>query len=176
MTIPRGAPGQAGIPVEMSCIYEAEKRLKEVAFSSPGTAAELMGYFNDACNTATKYLAWIKYEILQAKKHLELARAEVILDRSMQEFEKYKASGMKYNEDFRNALVIRDSQYQHQLDILNSLQALEAMIESKAKSFERAHYAAKVIWDKKGMTAASPNLSATDGQTDASFFGSTSVK
>ncbi len=167
--VPRGGLNQPPLQLDMSPIHEAESRLHEVRIASPGTAPELTGYFNESCNVANKYLAWIEYEILQAKKNYDLARATVILEKSIEEFERQKARfkelGVKFNEDFREAMVIKDLDCQARKDTVDSLEAVKALLEAKAKSFERAYYACRLIADNKNRTAASPNFSGAIGQT-----------
>jgi hypothetical protein len=159
LLIPRGIPGLSPMSLDMGLIYAAENRLSEVSMVSPGSAPELIGYFNEACNTTTKYLAWVEYEILMAHKHFDLAKAHVILEKAPEAYSAVKDKGIKFNEDFRSALVTLDHECQSRLDVVNALQAVKALLEAKAKSFERAYYACKTIWDKKNSVAAMPNLS-----------------
>lgn len=173
LEIPRGGPNSSPISLEMSPIYEAESRLEEIRMVSPETAPELIGFFNVACNTTTKYLAWVEYEILQAEKHFDLAKATVILDKSPDFFIKLKESGIKPNEDMRNALIARDEECQEYLDKLNQLKAVRALLDSKAKSFVRAHNAAKVIFERKSFVAASPNLGTSFDKLDQLQIGET---
>jgi hypothetical protein len=171
MEIPRGGPVGSPLSLDMEPIYSGESRLEEIRMVSPETAPELMGYFNVACNTATKYLSWIEYEILQAEKHFELAKATVILDKSPEIFNKLKESGVKPNEDVRNALIARDEECQLYLDKLNQLKAVRMILDSKAKSFIRAHNAAKVIFERKSFVAASPNLGTSYNKMDGLAIG-----
>ena len=163
--IPRGTPNLAAISLDMTTIYQAEDRLHDVRIATPNNAPEMMGYFNQVCNTVTKYLAWVEYEILQAKKYLEIAKASVILEKAPEEFKRLKDVGIKYNEDFREAMVIRDVDYQKRLDALNTLVAAKSWLEGKAWSFVRAYNSCRFVADNRSFTAASPNLTGTIGQT-----------
>jgi hypothetical protein len=169
ITVPRGGIGQPPLQLDMKLLLEAEVRLQEVRIVNPSTAPELTGYFNEACNMSNKYLAWIEYEIIQAKKNYDLARAVVILEKSIDEYEKqknrFKELGIKFNEDFREAMVIRDEECQTKKDTIDSLEAVKTLIEAKSKSFERAYYACRLIADNKNRVAASPNFSGVIGQT-----------
>lgn len=175
LLIPRGTPGLPKINLDMTEIYQAEERLKEIRIVNQETSVSLMAYFNDVCNLTTKYLAWVKYEILSAQKYYEMAKATVILDKAPAAFQaKYKESGIKYNEDFRNAMIAQDAECQQLLDTINYLKAVEALLESKAVSFSRAHYTAKAAAEKKDLVAPSPNLSDSIGQlseVSADFLG-----
>lgn len=166
LMVPRGIPGLVPFKLDMAGIYEAEQRLAEVGRSSAEAASQLMGYFNKACSDTNKYLAWIEYEILQAKKYFELAKASVILEKAPIEFAKIKdASGIKYNEDFRNAVITRDQECQERLDILNALEALKVLLQSKSWSFIRAFNACQSLWDNRNTRAAQPVLNGHVGQT-----------
>jgi hypothetical protein len=165
LTIPRGTPGQPAIALNMGEVYTAERRLNEVSLATPDTAPMLMGYFNEVCNTTTKYLSWVEYEILMAQKNHELAKATVILERSVEEFKKLKDTGIKYNEDFRNAVVARDPDCQSTLDTLNALMAVRALLDSKARTFVRAYNATRSLAERRSLNAAMPNLNFREGDT-----------
>lgn len=179
LTITRGVPNVGTMVLDMAPIYEAEQRLDEVRTVNPLTALELMGYFNTACNITTKYLAWVEYEILQAKKYLELARAAVILEKAPEAFKRYKDAGMKYNEDFRESIVATDTEYNTRLDTLNALLAVKALLDGKAWSFVRAYNACKYVTLNRSTSAAAPQLNNTLGETvdtvPANFMGQTKI-
>ena len=140
LNVPRGKPGLPCIPLDMNRVYEAEGRLAEIAYVTPVTSRELSTYFNQACNEAGKYLAWVEYEILQAVKTFDICRAKVILDKAPMEAAKLKESGGKPNEDWRDALVTMDPECQNALDTVNNLKAIKALLETKVKTFERAYF------------------------------------
>lgn len=172
MTVPRGNPGSPPMSMDMQAIHDAENRLYEIRAVTPDKAPELMGYFNVACNLAGKYIAWIKYEALNAKKNLDVARATVILDKSVEAFEAVKDKGVKYNEDFRAAMIARDPDCQSRLDTLNTLIAAEALLESKFWSFMRAFNACRDVAQRRQMVAASPNLSTGLMEEPTNYMGS----
>lgn len=165
LTIPQGNPDAPGLRLDMLPLKTAEQRLPEVRMVTPLTATELSATFNEACTLATKYMAWIEYQVLVAEKNLELAKATVILDIAPEEFKKQKDTGIKYNEDFRNALIARNAECQKMLDICNSLAAAKALISGYADSFKRAHYSCKEIASARSSSAATPNIGGTIGQT-----------
>lgn len=173
MTMPRGTPSLAPMQLDMGPLYDAERRLREVKVVGPGTYKELEGTFNEACNTASKYLAWIEYEMLQAKKYLGLARATVMLDKAPEAYKKIANTGIKFNEDFREALCARDEEYSKCLDTLNGILAVKALLESKYETFKRSYYSCSEVADRKGSIAATPNLTGVIGQTQnpANFMG-----
>lgn len=158
LVVPRGKNG-GKLYLEMAGVYQAEARLRDVALASPGTGPELMGYFNEVANLTTKYLAWVKHEILVAQREYDLAKATAILERAPEEFKKLDGSGIKFNEDFRNAIVTRDPECYAARQTLDSLVAVEALLDAKVKSFVRAYNAARAVMDLRGTVAATPNLS-----------------
>jgi hypothetical protein len=156
ITVRRGTPNVPPLSLNMHSIYLTEQRLQETRAVTPASAPELRAAFNEACNTVTKYIAWIKYEILTAKKNLDLSRAEILLDKVP---EVLKEKGIKDNADIREAIVNRDQDYQEKLDVLNTLEATKSLLESKSKTFERAYWDCRDIANDKGRIAASPNFS-----------------
>ncbi|NBP13516.1 hypothetical protein EBU95_03840 [bacterium] len=170
LILPRGKPDLPPLKLEMAEIYKAEGRLHEVSIVSPVTAPELMGYYNMVCNLTTKYISWIEYEILVAQKHFELAKSTVILDKMPDEVKRFKDSGMKANEDFRNALIARDPECSSTLDNLNQLIAVKALLENKARSFVRAYNASRSIWERRSGTPT-PNFNGTIGAPASNLMG-----
>jgi hypothetical protein len=166
MVVPRGTPDLKPMLLDMTDIYRAEDRLEEVKVVNPLTAPELRAFFNQTSNTATKYIAWIKYEILQANKNYKLAKAEVILDKSIELFKKYKETGMKYNEDFREAIIAKDPACNELQEKINMLEAAKALLEAKVDTFVRAYFSCdSASKSREGIhgIAASPNHNATPG-------------
>lgn len=160
LAVPRGTPGQPNLELELGLLDLAEKRLYEVRLNNPAMAKDLEGLFNEAANTASKYLAWLEYEILQAKKNNDLNRATVIIDKLPAEAAKLKESGMKMNEDYREAFIMRDEACVRSRDVLDSLTAVQALIKASFDTFVRAHYSARNKAAESGQTPV-PNFSGT---------------
>lgn len=165
LMVPRGNPGQLPLALDMTEVYLAERRLREVSVVNPQKAPELMGFFNDVCNTTTKYIAWIEYEILVAQKQFDLAKATVILEKSPEIYRPLKDTGIKYNEDFRDACVARDPECGKASEKVQFLVATRALLDAKARSFVRAYNAAKAVWERRNTVAASPNIGSVLGGT-----------
>lgn len=165
LAIPRGTPALPAMQLDMTLVYQAEGRLPEVRRVTPDTAPELAGFFNEAANITSKYLAWIEYEILQAQKYNGLAKSTVVLEKAPAEFAKLKDTGIKYNEDFREALVARDPECQKTLDVLNGLKASKAFLESKMWTFIRAFNSCDANASRKSHAATTPNFSGAIGDT-----------
>ena len=162
LELPRGDLNKGSLQLDMSIIYAAESRIAEIRTINPATIADLIATFNEATNVTTKYVSWIKFEILRAKRNYDLAKATVILDKLPAEIARLKESGLKDNADFRSALYARDSECRQTKDIMDALEAAKAFLDAKIKSFERSY------WDsKEGVknltSAAAPNLSVNPG-------------
>lgn len=177
LAVPRGIPGLAPLKLDMSTVYEAEQRVSETGSTSVENATQLAGYFNQACNTVGKYLAWVEYEINQAKKQFGLAKATVILEKAPEEWKKLSGiQGMKYNEDFREAVVARDPECQQWQDVVAALEASKKLLEGKFWTFVRAFNSCEARTEHRGIKAAQPVLNGFEGQTldpNNNFMGAT---
>lgn len=159
LEIPRGDAGNGNLSLDMSKIYLAEGRIPETRFSNLATLAELTSVFNEACNVTNKYIAWIKYEILRAKRNYDLAKSTVIIDKLPEEALKLKEFGFKSNTDFRDALITRDKDCATSKDILDTLEATKTFLESKVKTFERAYWDSKENFKRLSSSAMDSNTS-----------------
>lgn len=174
ITVPKGK-GRESFSLDMTNIYHAEARLSETKMVTPMTAPELRGTFNEACNETTKFLAWIKYELLVSKKELDLVRAEIVMDRYPEAVKKLREAGMKDNADYRDSFVVRDVEYQNQLNIQLTLEATASLLKAKAKTFERAYWDCRDIAKDKTRIGAQPNFNTSQDSTQgASNFMGTS--
>lgn len=173
LMVPRGTPGLEPMRLDMTMIYGAEARLRDVAIATPRTAPELMATYNEAANQLTKYISWVKYEKLRAEKELGLAKAEVIIDKLPEQVAKLKESGIKPNEDFRDALVAKDQKCSEIQEKINGIEAIMSLMESKFWTFIRAFDTAKMVGSLKDASI-SDKINATPGMlenADAGFMG-----
>jgi hypothetical protein len=168
VSAPRGVPGLAPLTLDMSKVYAAESRINETKAVNPMTAPELKATFNEACGITTKYIAWLQYEILMAKKYLALAKAEVILDKLPSKVQELKNAGIKDNSDFREALVARDTSYQNCQNTLYALEAVKALLESKVKTFDRAYWDCKSTAEEKDHESSYLSTSLKQGSLSIS--------
>jgi hypothetical protein len=160
IALPKGDPASASpLVLEMDEIYSAERRLSDVRTANPENAVEFMGAMNVAANLASKYMAWIQYELLMAQKHYDKRKAHVILVKMPEEAEKLKERGIKVNEDIREALLTQDDECFKLRDRIDCLTAYYTIIEGKLKSFVRAFNAAKSVSDNRRASATAPIVS-----------------
>lgn len=178
LIVPRGLANQPPLSLDMSVVYVAEARIAETKSVTPMTAGELRGTFNEACNEVTKFLAWIKYEILMAKKELDLIKSEITIDEYPDELVKLREKGLKDNADYRDAFVRRNQKYQNQQQILLTLEATEQLLHSKSKTFERAYWDCRDIAKLRDREASLPNFSVHEGCTtepQSNFMGKSDI-
>lgn len=177
LLVPRGRSGLDPMRLDMATVYESENRLMEVALATPANAPELMAAYNDAANVVTKYLSWIKYELLSAEKEYALAKATVILDQVPEQTLKLKELGIKSSEDVRAAMIARDPKCSEMQEKINSIKCVYELLEAKADSFVRAYTAVKsltYVKDKTPYTSinATPDMTMSeDGFMGKSVIG-----
>lgn len=172
LLVPRGTGGLEPMRLDMTEIYQTERRLRDVATATPGTAPELQATYNVAANEIGKYISWVKYEKLRGEKELKLAKARVIIDDLPGHAAKLKESGIKMNEDIRDAYFVKDARCSEIMEKLNAIEAVLALLEAKFWSFIRAHDSVSTTAAKRGMTGV--QINATPGQletTENGFMG-----
>lgn len=162
LIVPRGRTGLDPLRLDMAVIYQAENRLREVAIANQVTAPELMATYNGAANQIGKYISWAKYEKLSGEKELRLAKAEVIIDQMPAEAKRLKADGIKMNEDFREAMIARNTKCSDLQERLIMIEAVLALLESKFWSFIRAYDAVQHVSSLKGASVVD-RMNATPG-------------
>lgn len=169
LEVPRGDLDSPPLLLDMTKIYQAENRISEIRVANLATAADLQAVFNEACNTGNKYVAWLKYEILRAKRNFDLAKATVMIDKLPLEVAKLKEAGMKDNADFRSAIIDKDPECRSTKDVLDVLEATKTFIEVKVKSFERSYWDTKEHAKKlMGDNTIPPGLSVEAGPSSFS--------
>lgn len=159
--VPRGDAKSPPLQLHMKSLYDAESRISETRVSNPATVAELVSVFNGACHISNKYISWLKYEILRAKRNFDLAKASVMIDKLPGHVARLKESGIKDNADFRAALIDTDPECRTYKDTLDVLEAVKAFLEAKLKTFERSYWDSKENGKQLLNGATSPNLSVS---------------
>lgn len=141
LSIPRGTPNKDPIQFDMNRIDYAESRLPEVKVLNLGVVADLKSVFAEAMSDLGRYLATARFEYLQAKQQMELARAEALLDKYPDYVKStLKDNGMKDNSDIREAFINRDPMFAHWQSVINHLDAMISLLEAKNKTVERAYW------------------------------------
>jgi hypothetical protein len=155
MIVP-GFAGTADLVFTMDKITTAEMRLPDIQTVNPLTYVELEHLINDAYRDLRRYLSQIGYQITQAEKQVELAKADVLFG-SYADFMKDKPAS-KDNGDARAAFFARDPAYQAAKERVAQLKALESHFDGKIKSLEKASSYMKKKMDlviRSGLSSAS---------------------
>lgn len=120
--------------LDMSNVREAERRLVEAKVVNPITYSDLENTFSLSYRDLKRFLSVIGYQIAQAEKFLEEAKATVLLDK----YPEFIASRPKGHDsaDIRKAFLSRDPEYSAALDRLNQMKALESNFDGKIKVIE----------------------------------------
>lgn len=122
------------ITLDMNKTREAEQRFIEAKTVNPVTYVDLEHTFNESYRELKRHSSTIGYQINQAEKAMEEAKATVLLDK-YPEFLEGKSKGTD-NADTRKAFLIRDEDYSKALDRLNQLKAVESFIDGRIKVLE----------------------------------------
>lgn len=133
LVIPAFGKSQA-LKLEMDVIKLAESRIHEAQRVNPVTYVELEHTFNGAYRDLKRHLSAIGFQLTQADKALESAKADIILG-SYAEFTEGKPASFD-NADKRKAFMMRDEAYVSALDRVNQLKALESLFDGKIKVIE----------------------------------------
>ena len=120
--------------LEMGTIREAERRLIEAKTVSPVTYPDLSHAYNDSYRVLKNHLSNLGYQLTQAEKAIEEAKADVILG-TYAEFLKDKPKNAG-SSDLRNAFLMKDAAYNAALDRSNQLKAVISNFEGKIKVLE----------------------------------------
>lgn len=123
--------------LEMSVIREAETRLIEAKTVNPATYLDLANCYNESYRVLKQHISNIGYQLLLAKKALEVAKADVILGEYAEYLkDKPKSAG---SADLRDAFLIRNEDYLAATDRINQLTALQTNFEGKIKVLENVN-------------------------------------
>lgn len=132
ITIPEFGSSPAMI-LDFSKIYEGERRLVESRAVNPATYNDLEFVFNEGYREAKRYMSLVGYELTRARKALRDAKARAILD----EYPVFlKENGLKDNSMVRDAFLERQPDHVAAQDRIDSLVALETLLDGKVKNFE----------------------------------------
>lgn len=113
----------------------AESRLIEAKTVNAATYADLSYCFNESYRELKKALAEVGHRLGKANKRLDEAKSRVLID-ELPEFIKEKK--LKDTSETRMAYMVRDPEISSLMDQVNTMEAMEKLIEGKIKVMERA--------------------------------------
>jgi hypothetical protein len=165
LIVPMGAKT---VLLAMDPIYDAERRVQEVATVNSHKAPELLSVFNTAYFTLNDHLTKLDLALVEARKAANLRRSVVILDLVPQILKQKGLSSARSpggSEDQRKAILDADEPYLVLMDTVAQLEAMHELLDGKRKGFEWAFTSVKKIiggepsWKDNGLNR-NPNLSA----------------
>lgn len=150
--------GGLQLPLDMTEIYRYQAMLEELPHVNSITGPLYMREFAAAADMASSFYSRITLDRDQAANKVKEEQALAYLERS----EDYiKAKGLKSTDETKKQYVQIDPNYKKAKDILDVLNAIMTLLESKMKRFQDAHDDAKKIFDKsadsRGSTPAMPS-------------------
>jgi len=146
------------LSLDMSRIYQAERRLHDLAIVTPGNAPEFMGEMNASAHITMNHVSEITRELIFARQALDRRKAVVILEVLPEKLISLKDRGIKANEDIREAILATDNEYMGLRDRVECLEAASIHLDNKVKSFVRAFNAARSIMERKSSMGVNPTL------------------
>ncbi len=129
-----GSQGSQDILLDITKTRESEQRFIEAKDLNPVTYVDLEHTFNESYRELKRHHATIGWALAQAEKNVEIAKANVLLDK-YPDFIKDKDKKSD-NQDMRKAFMMRDPEYLAALDRVDMLKALESSIDGRIKVLE----------------------------------------
>lgn len=135
-------------------IREGESRLREAQLVNPATYAELEFTYGEGYREAKKNLSLVGYEIMQAEKMIRKLKSEYLID----EYPDFLSnSKLKDSNATKDAFLTKKDDYVQAVDRLDSLKALESLLEGKVKVFENVSRYMKKQMDILIRSGIDPN-------------------
>jgi hypothetical protein len=130
--------GQAyGLPVHLlnDALTVAESRLLEAKLVTPSTYSDLEYCFNEAYREQKQNFAKVTFEISKTEKAIDDEKGRLLID----EYPVFLEQNPKLKDtaDIKKAFLCRDKTISDLSDKLNTLKALEVVIDGKIKVMER---------------------------------------
>jgi hypothetical protein len=163
IVINRPNVGTGTITVNMALAYQAESRIREIAFANKNTAPELAAAFNQAYSDLARAYGTLHYELAMAEIALKKRKAILTLDIIPELMEKKGMDKKKSNEDTREAFCYTDPDFIHAKESISAIEAIKELVYIKMNSLRMALEVTKNILRGDGQTfGTNPALSARD--------------
>lgn len=137
-----------GASLDLTKVYEAERRIPEIQIVNKETSAGIMAQFMEGYGQASHSHALLTKMLTEAENAAKRRRAIVILDivpDVLKERGLVTARNPTGSEDLRNAVLETDEDYQKIVDRIAMLQALRALVAGKMKTLEMSYNAVKKV-------------------------------
>ena len=135
--------GQTNTPLSLSsaATEEAEKRIHESKMVSPSTYSELEYIFGQAYGELRQNLTKITYEKLSKEKLLDEIKGESLIDKYPLFLESHPK--LKDTADIKKAFLSKIPEISDLLNTINTLTAMEMIVDGKIKLIEKTISAMK---------------------------------
>lgn len=137
------------LEIELDYAYQAESRIREVAFVNKVTAPELCAAFNTAYARLAQSFGLLMYKVGQAEIAVKRRKAVVTLDVIPEQLVERKLG--KGNDDIREAFYYTDEEYLKAKDSLASLEAAKELLYIKMNALRMAFEATKSVLKGDGF-------------------------
>ena len=143
------ATGQLrAVRIDLSLVYDAERRIPEIQFVKKETAAGILADFMQGYGQANNAHALVSKLLAETENAAKRRRAYVVLDKApeiLKEKGLVTARNPTGSEDLRNSVLELDEEYQQLVDRISFLVAVKSLIAGKMKNLQMAYDAVKKI-------------------------------
>jgi hypothetical protein len=140
-------PGQAGLIKQnsLASLEKYEPLVSEIVGVNAINGPYYMQQFLLATEEASRLHAKCVYEYEQARDGAAAARAVATIDIAPDELKKRE---MRVNEEFCKQYALSDQDYLNAREVEAYWKAVSGYLENQVKKYEKAHDAAKKVYDK----------------------------
>lgn len=168
--VPRALSGLSPIALNLGELDTAERRIAEVATVTPLKAPELLATFNMAFLEASRYIALLEQEYVQAKRQADRIRSVVLLDKVPQILAAKGLASAKSpagSEDLRKAVLDGDEEYGQALDRVNVIECYVELLKGKQKGLEMAYTSVKKMLGESTFNYGNRLSAGSEGEATA---------
>lgn len=157
-------PGREPDRLDLTVLYDAERRLPEIANANEHTAPNLLATFNVAYLDAAAMLKRVDVFLGMAERAARQRRSVVLLDVAPAKLEALGLATKRSpagSEDLRSAVLDADDEYRAALEMVDQVEAIVGLLAEKKRGFEMAYGSVKsLVRGDSRPYASNPNISA----------------
>lgn len=166
--------GATHLGMNMARIYQAERRVEEIAITNEHKGPELMAFFNQAYMDATDFSNRLATELVRAQKVADTRKAKVVLDevpRILREkgLSSEKSARVSGTVAQQEAILTQDTEYQAAVDMVDCIAGYKDLMDRKMKTIEMAYLGVRKIiggdrmqWTGRNISSGSPVVEDVD--------------
>lgn len=153
LTLPSGdGPRGRAQTVDMRRVYKAEARFFELQFLTREKAGELLKTFIEAWRDAREGHAKAQEQLNKAKRRVRRVEGQIVLDKAVGVLEQKKLITSRSpagSEDLRKAVVAVDDEYAAACEVVEMLEAIRDLLDTKAEALNMAYFSVKQVLDPR---------------------------